>query len=346
MNYTNVFHTIDSHTAGNPTRTILSGVPALKGESIEEKMLDMKKNHDWVREVLMYEPRGHEVMSGAILLEPCNPKADVGVIYIETGGYLPMCGHDTIGFCTALIETGRIPAVEPQTSLTLETPAGLVDVDIKVKNGEAQEVKFKNVPAFHLETIRIQTPYAKEFITCDIAYGGNFYGIIRATDVGLTLSPKNSMEILEKAKQLRILINQQHLINHPTKPYISGLTHIEFFEPAHSKEADIRNTVVIPPLGIDRSPCGTGTSAKLATLYKKGEIQLLEPFTHESIVGGTFVGEVINETTVGAQVGVETTIAGTAWVTGMHQFFINPNDPFRRGFLLNQIEDISVQHST
>ncbi|WP_026703165.1 proline racemase family protein [Salibacterium aidingense] len=334
MNTRHIFHTIDTHTGGNPTRTIVSGIPLLQGTTIEEKMLDMKKNHDWIRKLLMFEPRGHDVMSGAVLLEACHPDADVGVIYIETGGYLPMCGHDTIGFCTALIESGKIEAVEPITTLTLETPAGLVKVDIQVENGRAQEVSFTNVPSFFLQTIQIEDEAADTTVSCDIAYGGNFYGIIDARPLGLELHPENAPRIIKKAVSLREKINENHTIQHPEKPFIKGLTHIEFFSQAEAPEASIKNTVVVPPGGIDRSPCGTGTSAKLAALYAKKEIEKNERFGHESIVGSVFQGEVTDEIQMETGTAVETRITGSAWITGMHQFFIDPKDPLEEGFLL------------
>src|SRR5690606_18381198 len=155
MKVKKVFHTIDTHTGGNPTRTVLSGLPRLEGQTMAEKMLYMQAEYDWIRRFLMYEPRGHEVMSGALLVEPCHPDADIGVIYIETGGYLPMCGHDTIGFCTALVEAGLIPAIEPETKLKLDTPAGLVEVTIHIEGGQAREVSFRNIPSFLLKSIQL-----------------------------------------------------------------------------------------------------------------------------------------------------------------------------------------------
>ncbi|SDI06433.1 proline racemase family protein [Alteribacillus bidgolensis] len=334
MNTKHVFHTIDTHTGGNPTRTILSGVPSLQGKTIEEKMKDMKTNYDWVRKLLMYEPRGHDVMSGAVLLEPCHPSADVGVIYIETGGYLPMCGHDTIGFCTALVETGKVDMTEPCTALTLETPAGLVRVEIKIEDGRAKEVTFNNVPSFFLESIEVEDDEMKKTIACDIAYGGNFYGIIDARSLSLDLTPENSARIIEKAVSFRQKINKEHVIRHPEKPFINGLTHIEFFEPSKHSDVHVKNTVVVPPAGIDRSPCGTGTSAKLATLFAKQEIKKGEIFCHESIVGSVFKGQVLDEINVQGVCAVETQISGSAWITGAHQFFLDPEDPLTEGFLL------------
>ncbi|MBM7714871.1 proline racemase family protein [Siminovitchia sp. FSL H7-0308] len=340
-----VFTTIDTHTGGNPTRTLISGLPELKGNTMSEKMLYMKKEYDWIRKLLMNEPRGHDVMSGVLLTEPCDPAADIGVIYIETGGYLPMCGHDTIGVCTALTESGLISVKEPVTSLTLDTPAGLVEVDILVENGKAVTVSFNNVPSFLLKSVSVDVEGIGE-VQADIAYGGNFYAIIDAKSVGLDLIPENASDIIAKAINIRNAINESTEVVHPQFPFIRGLTHVEFFtEPTH-KEADVKNTVVVPPGGIDRSPCGTGTSAKLAVLYANDEIGIEEEFVHESIVGTLFTGRVLHETQVQGMDAVVANISGSAWLMGMHRFFYNEEDPLREGFLLippmeHETEDVT-----
>lgn len=328
-----VFTTIDTHTGGNPTRTLISGLPKLLGKTMSEKMLYMKKKYDWIRKLLMNEPRGHDVMSGALLTDPCHPEADIGVIYIETGGYLPMCGHDTIGVCTALVESGLIPVQDPITSLKIDTPAGLVEVDIFVENGKAKEVSFCNIPAFLLKSISVDVEGFGQ-VGVDIAYGGNFYGIIDAKSVGLELTPDNASHIIEKAINIRNTINEKFEIVHPQHPFIRGLTHIEFFtEPTHEK-ADVKNTVVVPPGGIDRSPCGTGTSAKLAVLYANRKISIEEEFVHESIVGSLFRGCILGTTDVEGVEAVVTKITGSAWLMGMHKFFYNEEDLLKEGFLL------------
>ncbi|MFS0861251.1 proline racemase family protein [Fredinandcohnia sp. 179-A 10B2 NHS] len=333
MKTSKLFKTIDTHTGGNPTRTVVSGLPNLKGKTMSEKMLEMKNEHDWIRKFLMYEPRGHDVMSGALMVDPCHPDADIGVIYIETGGYLPMCGHDTIGFCTALVEAGLISVIEPVTKLNLDTPAGLVEVEIKVEDGKAKEVSFCNIPAFLLKSEKVEVEGIGS-ISCDIAYGGNFYAIIEASSVGLELKPSNSAKIIEMAVKIRDEINRKTEIIHPEYPFINGLTHIEFFTKPTHPEATVKNTVIVPPGGIDRSPCGTGTSAKLATLYAYKQININESFVHESIVGTLFRGKLVAETEVGNLPAVITQIAGTAWVTGMHTFIYQPDDEVGSGFLL------------
>ncbi|MBN6886111.1 proline racemase [Cytobacillus horneckiae] len=328
-----MFTTIDTHTGGNPTRTLVSGLPKLEGKTMSEKMLHMKKEHDWIRKLLMNEPRGHDVMSGALLTDPCHPDADIGVIYIETGGYLPMCGHDTIGVCTALVEAGLIPIREPITALKLDTPAGIVDVEIKVENGKALEVSFCNIPAFLLKKISLEVEGVGK-VDADIAYGGNFYAIIDAASVGVELMPEHAAHIINTAITIRNVINDYTEIVHPEHSFIRGLTHVEFYTTPDHKDADVKNTVVVPPGGIDRSPCGTGTSAKLAVLYNDGKIQIEEEFVHESIVGSLFKGQVVETTHVKGVEAVITRITGSAWLMGTHRFFSHEADPLNEGFLL------------
>ncbi|WP_099159241.1 proline racemase family protein [Virgibacillus ndiopensis] len=333
MNFQRLFETIDTHTGGNPTRTVLSGLPKLEGDTMSEKMLYMKKHYDWIRKFLMNEPRGHDVMSGALMVNPCHSDADIGVIFIETGGYLPMCGHDTIGFCTALVEAGLIEIMEPYTNLNLDTPAGLVKVKIKVENGKANEVTFTNVPSFLLKSIEIDVEDVGH-VQCDIAYGGNFYGIIDARRLGLDLTTDNASTIIEQGITIRNAINASVEIVHPEHPFIKGLTHIEFYtDPVHP-EADLKNTVIVPPGGIDRSPCGTGTSAKLAAMFSKNDIGKNELFIYESIVGTLFKASILEVTTIKDHKAVIPEVTGSAWVMGMHRFFYNEKDPLREGYLL------------
>ncbi|KEK24241.1 proline racemase family protein [Bacillus gaemokensis] len=325
--------TIDTHTGGNPTRTVISGLPKLEGNTMSEKMLFMKEHYDWIRTFLMFEPRGHDVMSGALLTDPCHPEADVGVIYIETGGYLPMCGHDTIGVCTTLIETGMVEVKEPYTHITLDTPAGLVPAKVLVEKGKAKEVTFCNVPAFLLKSVEVHVEEIGN-VQCDIAYGGNFYSIIDARKLGITLKTENSSQIVEQAIRIRDEINTVVPIVHPEFSFIEGVTHVEFFCDPTDERADVKNTVIVPPGGIDRSPCGTGTSAKLATLYAHGKIDMKEQFVHESIVGSLFKGEIIGTTNMGEIEAVITEITGSAWIMGMNQFLYHEEDILKDGFIL------------
>ncbi|WP_418302000.1 proline racemase family protein [Lysinibacillus fusiformis] len=333
MNFQKLFTTIDTHTGGNPTRSLISGMPKLEGKTMSEKMLFMQENYDWIRKFLMNEPRGHSVMSGVIITDPCHPEADIGVIYIETGGYLPMCGHDTIGVCTALIEANLIEVTTPYTNIKLDTPAGLIDVQIKVEDGVAKEVTFKNVPSFLLKMIEINDSELG-VVECEIAYGGNFYGIIDARKINLDLAVDNSTKIINTAIRLRNTVNAEEDIVHPEFSFIHGLTHIEFYTDPVNPSADLKNTVVVPPGGIDRSPCGTGTSAKIATLYSKKKLALNESFVYESIVGTMFKAHVLEEVTISGFTAVIPEVTGSAWVMGMHRFFYNDQDPLKEGYLM------------
>jgi proline racemase len=332
MKISKLITTIDTHTGGNPTRTVTSGAPTLLGNTMTEKMVYMKEHHDDFRKLLMYEPRGHGVMSGCILTEPCDPTADIGVVFIETGGYLPMCGHDTIGVCTTLIESGMFPA--DKTSLRLDTPAGIVDARLTIDDGKVTRVTFTNIPSFlYQKDVVLEIPEIG-VITLDIAYGGNFYALVHAKQVSLELTTDHAAEIVRKAIVIREAINQKIEVVHPENPVIRGLTHIEFYTDAINETADCRNAVVIPPGAIDRSPCGTGTSAKIATLFARGELAKKEEFVHESIVGSLFYAQVLSETTVGDIPAIIPQISGSAWVTGFHQFVIDPSDPLLEGFLI------------
>lgn len=321
MKYDRLFSTFDTHTGGNPTRTVLSGMPKMIGDTVAEKMQYMKLHYDHYRRFLMNEPRGHEVMSGTIMVEPCNKEADFGAIYIETGGYLPMCGHDTIGFCTALIELGFVEKVDPITRINIDTPAGLVKTETKIEDGEVKEVSFKNVPSFYLKTVNIEhATLGKIFI--DISYGGNFYGIIDADQLGIELVPENSSYIVKKAIEIRNQINEKYNVQHPEKSFIKGLTHIEFSsKKVTHKDINFKNTVIVPPGGIDRSPCGTGTSAKMATLVYKKELKKGEEFLHESIIGSVFKGIALNNTVVNGYEYIDVSISGRAWPMGKHDFY-------------------------
>lgn len=336
MRFERMITAIDTHTGGEPTRTIIGGFPRIPGKTVSEKMIYLRDHMDWLRTMLMHEPRGHSVMSGAILTEPSDPRADIGVIYIESGGYLPMCGHDTIGCCTALVETGMVPVTEPVTEITLETPAGLVTAKVQVEGNIARSVTFTNIPAFvYLQDVKVDVPGFGS-VTLDIAYGGNFYAIVEAKRFGLTIAPGNAKEIVRIGRAIKDAVNSKMTIQHPEKPFIQGLTHVEFYGPPTHPEAHAKNAVLITHDAIDRSPCGTGTSAKLAVLYSKGEISIGEEFVHESIIGTIFRARIIAETEVAGFKAVVPEITGSAYITGIHQFVVDPDDPLKDGFLLGE----------
>src|SRR5699024_6382118 len=323
---TKQFLTIDTHTGGNPTRTVLTGMPELKGNTIQEKMLDMKQNHDHIRKFLVYPPRGHDVMSSTIVLPALKEEADFSVIFAETGGYLPMCGHDTIGTCTALVELGYVEVKEPVTTVVLDTPAGVVEAECKVTDGKVEEVTFVSTDAFHLKTVYVDYKDKKN-IKCDIAYGGNFYGIIKAEELGLTLEVSDSEEIVSVAMEIRDAINAEHTVQHPEFPFINKLTHMELYTPG----AVTKNAVIVPPGGIDRSPCGTGTRAKVSTVYKDVTLGQDEACIHESITGSQFKARLLSTSEENGVTYNRISITGSVWIMGRHDFYLNENDPLNQG---------------
>lgn len=335
MRIKRVFSTIDTHTGGEPTRTIIGGLPYIPGKTVVEKMTYLKENMDWVRTALMFEPRGHSVMSGAVLTEPTDCEADIGVIFIETGGYLPMCGHDTIGVSTALVETGMVKVEEPVTHITLDTPAGLTRVRVDVENGVVKAVTFRNIPSFvFAQDVEVDIPKFGK-IKMDISYGGNVYAILPADSVGIEICPENVSELIAKGKIIRDAVNAQVKIKHPERDFIDSCTHVEFYGEPTTPGAHVKNAVFFANTGIDRSPCGTGTSAKVATLYSKGELKLNEEFVHESIIGSIFRARAIQETQVGPYSAVIPEVTGSAHIMGINQLFIDPDDPHKNGFLLS-----------
>jgi len=334
MRFSRMLSTIDTHTLGQPTRTVIGGAPRLKGQTMSEKMTYLKEHADWVRTVLMHEPRGSGVMSGALITEPCRPEADIGVIYFEVGGYVPMCGHDTIGACTALLEAGMLEASEPETDVCFDTPAGLVRVTAEVRDGTVQSVRFRNVASFlYRADVAVEVPGLGRLV-CDLAYGGNFYAILPASAVGLEILPENASQLIDAGNRIRDRINATIPVRHPEMPFIDRITYIQFTGPARTPGADGRNCVVIEPASLDRSPCGTGTSARVAALCAKGQLALGQAFVHESIIGTRFIARAVEATQVGDLPAIVPEIKGQAFVTGLHTFVVSPNDPVPDGFVL------------
>ncbi len=334
MKIRRTFQTIDTHTGGEPTRTVVGGVPVIPGSTMQEKFIYMQTHNDWMRRVLCLEPRGNEVMSGAFLTPPCTLGADIGVLYYETGGWLPMCGHDTIGVATALVETGMVEVKEPFTDIVFDTPSGVVQARVEVEDQRAKNVTFVNAPALVIgRDYYVDTP---EFgrVTFDVAYGGNMYAILPAASLGLELVPERSKEIVAKGVLLRKYINEQIQVRHPELPFVDKVTHIEFSAPSNTPGVSARNAVIITSAAIDRSPCGTGTSAKMAILHAKGELKLNETFVHESLIGSIFTCRIIAETKIAGMPAVIPEISGRAFLTGMSTFMMDPDDPLAEGFEL------------
>ncbi len=338
MRFRRIFWAVDAHTEGNPERVVLSGFPPIPGKTMLEKAIYVRKNWDNLRTLLVHEPRGHDNMYASILTEPTIKEASFGVIYLEPGGYATMCGHGTIAICTVLVEMGVVEAREPETEVVLDTAAGLVRTRVAVRDGVAESVTIENVPSFlYRSDVAVDVPDVGH-VKVDIAYGGNFYAILRAESVGLKIEPEFAKEIIICGTKIWKAVNEQVEIRHPEIPEIDCVNYVEFSAPAAKKEVAMRNAVVVPPAAIDRSPCGTGTSAKMAVLYTRGELQLNEEFVHESIIKGLFYGKVIGETMVGSYPAVVTTIRGSAYIMAMHQLVLDPRDPFPEGLYLGRKE--------
>jgi proline racemase len=327
------FAAVDSHTEGMPTRVITGGVGPIPGATMLERKLHFETEMDDLRLLLMREPRGHGAMSGAILQPPLLPGADWGVIYIEVSGCLPMCGHGTIGVATVLVETGMVEVTEPETVIRLDVPAGLVVARVAVENGRARSVTIQNVASFlHARDRTVEVP-GLGTITYDMAYGGNFYALTSAAAAGLSVDPARSGELIEAGLAMMAAINATERPEHPADPRIGGCRHVVFHEPGRDG-ADAVAATSIHPGWLDRSPCGTGTSARMAQLHARGELALHTPFVNESVIGTRFTGRLIASTDVAGVPAVIPEITGRAWITGMGQYLLDQEDPFPAGFSL------------
>ncbi|MEU9031706.1 proline racemase family protein [Streptomyces sp. NPDC048383] len=334
MRTRHVYHAVDSHTEGMPTRVITGGVGVIPGATMAEKRLHFMAHTDQVRTLLMYEPRGHAAMSGAILQPPTRPDADFGVLYIEVSGLLPMCGHGTIGVATVLVETGMVPVVEPVTTVRLDTPAGLVRVDVRVEDGAAGAVTLTNVPSFSVGLdLKAEVP-GFGTVTYDLAYGGNFYAFVELDSLGLPFDRARKDDLLAAGLAVMDAVNASpERPVHPEDPAIAGLKHVYLAAPGSDARRS-RHAMAIHPGWFDRSPCGTGTSARMAQLHARGLLPLDTDFVNESFIGTEFTGRLTARTSVAGVPAVIPTITGRAWITGTAQYFLDPSDPFPGGFLL------------
>ncbi|WP_017237886.1 proline racemase family protein [Streptomyces sp. SS] len=334
MRTRHVFHAVDSHTEGMPTRVITGGVGVIPGATMAERRLHFIEHLDHLRTLLMYEPRGHAAMSGAILQPPTRPDADYGVLYIEVSGLLPMCGHGTIGVATVLVETGMVPVVEPVTTVRLDTPAGLVGVDVQVHDGAATSATFTNVPAFSAGLdLKTEVP-GHGTVTYDLAYGGNFYAFVDLDALGLPYDRARKDDLLAAGLAVMDAVNASpDRPVHPTRPEIAGLKHVYLTAPG-SDATHSRHAMAIHPGWFDRSPCGTGTSARMAQLHARGLLAPHTDFVNESLIGTRFTGRITAHTEVAGRPAVIPTVTGRAWITGTAQYFLDPHDPFPAGFLL------------
>lgn len=338
QNAEKTFLAVDSHTMGEPTRIILQGFPKLQGKTMMERKKFLEKNYDHYRTALILEPRGHRDMFGAVVTEPISREADLGVIFMDSGGYLNMCGHGSIGTATVAVETGLVQIVEPYTNVVLETPSGIIRAKVKVESGRAVEVSILNVPAFLYKEdleIKLETYGNVQF---DIAFGGSFFVLVDTEKMGIKIEQNNLPLLTELGMKLRKKINESIEITHPYLD-ITTVDLVEFYGMSHNPEANLKNVVIFGDAQVDRSPCGTGTSAKLAHLYEKGKIGIGEEFVYESITGSIFKGMATKEIEICGRKAIIPQITGSAYITGLNKLILNNYDPHEYGFLIEKEYD-------
>jgi proline racemase len=349
MRLSNMISAIDLHACGEPGRVIVGGVLDVPGRTMFEKMKHLEQHADGLRKRMLREPRGYPAANCNLVLPPTRPEADAGFVIMEQVEYPPMSGTNTICVTTALLETGMVPMREPVTELVLEAPAGLVAVRAECANGKVTSVTFRNVPAFaaHLDA-RVEVPHLGT-VTVDVAWGGMFYVIADAAPFGLRLTPDEGGDIVRIGEMIKAATQEQLHVVHPENPEIAGVSIAQLSGPPAREDADRKNAVIVstgkldwnrPATwtgAIDRSPCGTGTCAKMAALHAKGQLPLGQDFRHEGILGTLFTGRLLEETHVGPHRAVVPTITGRAWITGFAQYVVDAEDPFPEGFTVGDI---------
>lgn len=326
-----VFRCIDGHTAGNPVRLVIEGGPELTGDSMSARRQDFMTRYDWIRTGLCFEPRGHDMMSGGFLYPPTTAEADVGILFIETSGCLPMCGHGTIGIVTFALEHGLIKPRTPGKVIA-EVPAGVIELDYVQDGGRVRSVRIRNVPSYLAQQgIEIDVP---DFgpLMIDVAYGGNFYAIIEPQGAYAGLDALGAARILQLSPVIRTLVREAFTPVHPLDPTIRGVSHLLWADRPKGEGADGRNAVFYGDKAIDRSPCGTGTSARLAHLHATGRLPVGQAFVHESYIGSQFIGRVEAETELGGRPAIIPSVEGSAIATGLNEIWIDDEDVFAHGF--------------
>jgi trans-L-3-hydroxyproline dehydratase len=326
---------IDAHTEGEPFRVITGGYPELPGDSILARRRYALENLDHLRTALMWEPRGHADMYGCIVIPPVTPEADFGVLFMHNEGYSTMCGHGIIGITTVALEAGLVPMTSPETQVKIDTPAGLVTAHARVSEGRVQSVYFHNVPSFVLTMNETVDVPGLGKVSYDIAFGGAFYAFVQAEEVGVRCSPEDFRALIEKGMAIKRAIMASRPIPHPFEEDLSFLYGTIFIGPPQAEGAHSRNVCIFAEGELDRSPTGTGVSARLAIHHVRSEIDLNESIIIESIIGSRFSGRVVQTTTYGPHHAIIPEVEGTAHITGRHEFLIDPNDPLRNGFLLS-----------
>ena len=330
------FHCIDAHTCGNPVRVVTSGAPQLDGETMLDRREHFMREFDWIRTALMFEPRGNAMMSGSMLYPSSREDCDIGILYIETSGCLAMCGHGTIGTVTIAIEKGLVtPRVAGE--LHLETPAGRVVASYTEEDGKVKSVRLVNVPSYlHAKDLSVECPELGGDLKMDVAYGGNFYAIVDPQTHYRDLEDLTAGDILRISPLLRERMNEKYEFIHPEDPRICGLSHLEWTGRPKQPGSDARNAVFYGDQAIDRSPCGTGTSARMAQLAARGKLSKGDRFVHESYIGSRFTGRVEDLTSVGDYPAIIPSIEGWARIYGENTITVDPqDDPYWRGFLVS-----------
>jgi proline racemase len=325
---------VDYHTAGEPFRIVNGGVGPIHGKTMLEKRRYALEHLDDVRRLLVCEPRGHADMYGCFLTEPVDDGADFGVLFFHNAGYSTACGHGTIALATAALETGMLAAEEPETTLTLDVPSGRLPVVATVKSGRVERVRFTNVPSFvYLEGLELKT--TRGAVTVDVAFGGAFYAFVPAASVGLSVTPEHVNELISLGREVKAVIEAEHDVVHPLEPELRDVYGVIFWEEV-TREPVLRqrNVAIFADGEVDRSPCGSGTSARLAFLDKAADLPRGETFVHESVIGTQFESRVVGVGQVGDYPAVVTEVSGSAHLTGFHQFVLEPDDPLGTGFLL------------
>jgi proline racemase len=333
MRFERIISTIDAHAAGEPLRIITAGLPPLPGATVLERRRYMAEHYDDVRRTLLFEPRGHADMYGAVLTPPVTTGANFGVLFLTNEGYSTMCGHGVIALTTALLETGMLPRREPRTEVVYDSPAGLIRASADVEGDRVVSVAFRNVPAFrYAQGLDLATSVGP--VRADVSYGGAFYALVDATDLGVEVLPENATTLTQLGMEIKRAVDRDIEVVHPEEPELRGIYGTIISEPPRTTDGDGRNITIYAEGAVDRSPCGTGTSAKLACLFADARILCGQPYVHESVIGTTFTGRVLGETSVGPYPAVETEIAGRGFLTGFQQFVVDPEDATAGGFLV------------
>ena len=334
MRADHVFKVIDVHAGGAPSRLVYSGIPQLVGETMMEKMRYFEAHHDWIRRSLVLEPRGGSLTSAVVLMPPSRSDAHIGAFFMEAHGYLPMCGSDTLATVTALVETGQVAATGAETVVRIDTPAGLIEATAHVDGGRVTEVTFVGAPAFCVLSQQDLEVPGFGSVTVDVANGGNFYVIADAAQFDVPLEALNTGPAVAVAHDLRDAVNAAFQVEHPVIPDIRGVTHVQLFTKPERASEPTRIMVIIPTGNVDRSPCGTGTTAKVATLFGRGELSLGQPFVHQSVTGARFTGRAVESTTAAAMPACRVAITGSAFVTADATIYVDHADVLAEGFQL------------